>query len=944
MGRAVWRVGLVATLCTLQCAKLDYLGSDCGNGAVDPIHEDCDGASFGLAPSGNRLLVCGKVAASACRFVCGKDSQCPSDDWACKAGVCIKIPDGFTAPGLDVLGPAGSVKSVDFDANGTDDVLVEPLDVNAPYIAYFGIADPAKAKAQTLFPAGAMCVADAPRGEGAEKQARATLVASFDDGMQVTMARARESGEHNATTELEPLSFASAEVRSAGIDFLYSTRYGGNLNGRLTAWVHGGDGEDDTLSSFDYLQTRLLSMRAPVDTHRIVTVVPADAGNGCLRLAIFTRGVLSPDAGSLQILTPDSNCTWAKYSTRLLEGHYPASRGHQGVFVADLDGDGVNDLIVNARKATPAGSQTESFVLRGPLDGQLVPLLDDTSLPNGAQSVVIAAATVKGYKKPALLTCQRYGTLNPDGLCLSESGRTLSVLLIRFPNDAASAYPTRETLALDPLVAGFSDLNGDGQDDVWAWSQGSTGPRIFAATPSGFFSTGLVEHRSSTPLGITSIMIDKLPRDIIALTESTDSSAGLESAVLVTRGNRVASQLNARQVARVAGRAQLAAFEPTYNTTPALIPLVACTSADCDPSPDSRKIASFDVTTLRPLASQWLASPSLLWCGTAVEPHHFFTDHPHVRAQVSAFTLTTTSGRVALEPDTRALTVSAGRYGTSAQGQFFGARLRWGRLRAGRIPDQLDCTQEISRVTESVAVAPMLAASDPRFAGSDVSLLLATYSQRANSPFGEFAGRAFAVSPSASPKTVSIVPEPAFGGYRAIYAEAHDVDGDGDNDFIVLERERGIDGDRTRARPVLYMNVPCESSGSGRCLFVKNIVDTQGKTLDRFDAASGEGLALSRSPTDGGLDKVWREWWLASIRQDVDTKTGMTHDSVVTQRIRAVGTDDTIAFDTTSERHELTPLQLNAQNQHLAWGDFDGDGVLDLLYASDKGSRLHRRE
>ena len=950
VARAALAIG--SALSTLQCAKLEPLGSGCGNGAIDPAREDCDGSSYVLSatPTPGRAWRCERPGSpSECRFVCGPSSLCPNDDWACRAGVCINVLDELAPKPFEVLGAAGHVKAVDFDSDGRDEALVEPMSVDDPYAVHVAIADSTKTSVSTLFPAEAVSLVD-----HADTTEHPALVAQLDDGLQVTLARARFSANAVATGELEAPPFASVEEQGAGVDFLYPAsdavhfdEYPGTDSAHLAllAWVHGAGASDDAFAKFDftsgkktvYFKLAAIDQHgASVGEHRIVIAIPSDKKVPCMRLAVFTRDATDPGNGLLQVLTPDlETCDWAKaHTTYALSGHYPAARQSGTVFVADLDGDGANDLILNARKTGAA--EVEALVLRGPLTGKFVPLLDDGE---SAQTVVLAAGNAYGYAHPAILTCARAGAINPLGLCLSAAGADRAVLSARFPNETASAYPSSAVIERDSRIAGFSDLNGDGYDDIWTWTSGSTGPSYVEATPSGFFASGLFDHASPDVRIVASVSLDEsAARDLVAVTESRDSN-GLWSELRVTRGNPLATQMRAKIVARLPGRITATVHDTVVRGTLPSIPLVTCISGACDGASDSREGATFAVSTLRPLAPAFLAAPAFLGCPVAGVPIFDLADpHPRLRKRIGAAAFSTiTSG----DRDTQVVTVTTGRVNSKDE-RVLVATLRWGRMRVGEITDHTSCgdSTSILHLSESVALAPTFTG------GTDPWLMLGTYSNTAAaSPDPrELKGVAYALTPSSPPKEMAIIPAPAFGDYRAIYAEAHDVDGDGDNDFVVLERKDSPNGTSV-ARPVFYMNAPCEDASQEHCLFVKQI-DIQvnnpdGTILRLFADASGDGLAFARSHIDVKADAHWPDWWLATIAGDVNAGTGR----VVTQRIRVVGVDTMVTFVPAGDappRETPTP-QSGATHQEIAWGDFDGDGVLDLLYATDRGSQLYRR-
>ncbi len=938
---------MVVALFTIQCAKVDFLGSYCGNGAVDSSGgEDCDGDSYvSLRESITRHnWQCGAEGRSACHFICSKDVPCPSDNWACGAGICVKKTDEFDREPLDVVGPAGRVAAIDLDGDATDDAIVEPIDENAPHIARFSISDSIRSKATTLFPADAVIAltrTNAAQLKGTSPTETVTLIAQLAHGAQVTLASASEGIDH--TRELEGLPLVSEEINAAAIDFLYPVA--GTNHVALFAWVHGANGNDDALALFDFTERTTKTLfnlpvvdryGAPLTEHRIVVAIPPDREAPCMRLAVFTRDAEAPASGELQILRPNAACDWSvPHGSYAIAGRYPVTPpGKNAVFVADVDGDGLNDLMVNARHKTE--SKTDPIYLHGPLNGQFASFTGIASGTGALQNVLLGVGKLAGYKHPVFLGCQRYGVL-AENLCATDDGDDLSYKVIFAPNATATSYLTvpLEYVDRDVRSAGFSDLNGDGLDDVWAWHVGATGPQIFEATPTGHRETAFLDYASSNLLGVASISLDgSSARDLIAVTHSSEQvgSASRTSEVRLARGNPDIEKMSASHVVRVPGRASLSAHDAIGKGAPSLVTLASCVSDNCSEASNSRVSSSFNVTTLRPLSTGWLAAPASLPCSPADLIFGEVFEHPNSRPrmgnQVGAVTQSNDAS------DAQIVTVAAWQnvFDPNNPSIFGGLQpvgiVRWGRLRSTKLITDVSCSF-ILGLTESIALAP--SATE----GSDSWIMLGTLSKSKTwTPTAtDLKGVAYLLTPSTESRAITIVRTASESdGYRAVYAEHHDVDGDGDNDFVVLERVNGLDGDRTRGRPVLYMNEPCEKDATRRCLFVKKI--------DAFEVASGESFAWQRSHVDEARASKWPEWWLATIRHD----EAEAKDTFVTQRIRIAGTDRNVTFEATSEKHEIDVPKIGATQQRLTWGDFDGDQILDLLYVTDRGSRLYRRQ
>ncbi|MBS2013454.1 MAG: VCBS repeat-containing protein [Deltaproteobacteria bacterium] len=109
-------VALLATVLLFDCATLESLPRGaCGNGVVDP-GEDCD-----TFPSGK--CTGASAGANACRLTCSKTEPCP-DGWFCSVGGFCGAPSGtFAEEGDPFSASIVGLFSGDFDGDGRRDIV-----------------------------------------------------------------------------------------------------------------------------------------------------------------------------------------------------------------------------------------------------------------------------------------------------------------------------------------------------------------------------------------------------------------------------------------------------------------------------------------------------------------------------------------------------------------------------------------------------------------------------------------------------------------------------------------------------------------------------------------------------------------------------------------------------------------------------------------------------
>ncbi len=948
---------VLCALCTLQCAELKPFGDYCGNGAVDPEDEECDGKSFiDEGASSRGKLTCGEPKTPrACHIVCGPNSSglpCPSENWACRRGVCVALdPTALEALGTstEVVGPAAAAHVADFDGDGADEIVSIPVSPGAPLVAYFSPLDATRSKAVTLFPAPASRIVEAPRGE------RARLLTVDEDGRRFTVVH---TGLGDQRREFESEPFPIGQIQGAGVDFLL-----GRTGDSPLLWVHGANGDPDSLVRFSAITrtAKPLLSRPATDApeHRVVLGIPPDKEAPCGHIAVFTGDPLDPLAAELEVLTPwagDPGCEWeVGVQSQIFAAKYPAARGPNAVFAADLRSDGVYDLVLNARTAVSGnGYASRSYVLHD-MKGQFVPLITHTAsvglIPE--YPLAIGAGKVQGYTHPALLLCKqaRAGV----GLCdhVSATG-SLPELSLAFPNQDATQYSGRLDLRSGSvLAAGFGDLNGDGRDDIWAWFANDRGVRIFEARPTtGFSPPRTIDHRATVLGGIVSGSLSGASSvDLLAITEESNAGAGpsvragITSSVLSTSGRPDLSAMAPKVIARLSGHVT-PAFVPESTTSPGSVLLTSCVSEQCNDDHKSRGSAKFNLALVRAISSDWLATPLTFECSSAHAGVHI-NDDPYKRAMsMGALQLSNATGGeetqvVTVQNPTTYLDPLA-----PGLGSFRASGLaRWARLNE-KAPLASDCAVSQSAIDITAPVAFRETRNEwievaPVFTGDpNAWITLVTGTSVGSSD--EVSGRAYMLYPGQAGIAMTGLPEGA-GDHQAISAFPVDLDNDGDTDFVVLTRSGGLKGresQRGDRRVGFYINVECNGP-SGRCLIVKH--------LDGFESVSGDALAWAQSPPEADYDAsdagakpagTAKVWWLGAVVGDTHWGSGR----VKTARVRVEGKDDkmTVAVVAKSESSSDVPAA-DVSYQHVAWGDFDGDTALDLLYVSDRGSRIYKR-
>jgi hypothetical protein len=277
-----------------------------------------------------------------------------------------------------------------------------------------------------------------------------------------------------------------------------------------------GDGTPDLIFANYAVDTIWVLLGNGNGTFQVPQIYPTDQGPGFAGPADVTVADLNGD-GIPDLIYADY--VTANVAVRLGKGDgtfgpertYPAGKGAHEAVVADVNGDGKPDLVcVNA-----VGDSVS--VLLGNGDGTFQP---QKAYPVGLNPYTIAVADFNGDGKPDVVTSDR-------------GGNTVSVLLGNGDGSFApeETFPTGKT----PRELAVGDLNGDGQVDIVTSNLGDNTASILLGKGDGTFSFGGQQAAPAAPLAPFQVVVADLTGngipDIITANRP-------DSSVSVLLGNR----------------------------------------------------------------------------------------------------------------------------------------------------------------------------------------------------------------------------------------------------------------------------------------------------------------------------------------------------------------------------------------------------------------------
>lgn len=154
---------LLAGLAAASCLDLPNVdGGTCGNKIVD-ANEDCDGDET-LPEKGTSCRAVGSVG--ACRFDCGAGSKCPTGYVCGSDDICRAHSGAFTDVGTSVLASPTQLLVDDFDGDGRSDVLAYTSYANEARALFFepsgALAKSVSLASDNMVPAVGNLATDAP--------------------------------------------------------------------------------------------------------------------------------------------------------------------------------------------------------------------------------------------------------------------------------------------------------------------------------------------------------------------------------------------------------------------------------------------------------------------------------------------------------------------------------------------------------------------------------------------------------------------------------------------------------------------------------------------------------------------------------------------------------------------------------------------------------------
>ena len=932
----------------VQCAKLERINVACGNHVIDP-GEDCDGTSSTAADAGGRPISCATAGSAACHYTCDNDvngKRCPSDDWKCLLGVCVAVTTSFGEGVVTtVQGPIADAFVADFDRDGSDDIVTLPISFNLPATA-LSAPGSTHSTTQELVPVRAMSrPSPALFASGRDKP---YLVANVQQSQRYTTLRAAA----HAVGSLEFVPYAIGQTSAARVDFLPVLT---GLESRAVLWVHGSP--EDTLRVLNVDTGELAEVLLPPlqpmpgerpDSYRAVAGVPPDSVSPCSRIAVATESD-STAPSSMTILTvcptADAPGLVVRNTLTLREGAYPLAGS--GILVGDVDGDGAHDLAITTKLGSTS-ERPQTVVLYGPFreDSTWKPLF---ATSDSGQPLLMAMGQGEGGSRATLVTCASAlgGGLRDagkkevamDALC---SAFQAPVLEVRVP-DSLGGYVTKLSVSdRKPVAAGLSDLNGDGWVDLWTWFGSETGFYIYANSRDGYLQPTFLGYDAITPLTVRSGQFDQGPSsDLVSLlslsapdmpSAFSDSGApnlmGNSANVVTIRGLPDLSEARVTSIARATLRSTVSFLRDPSDPTEGLVQLAQCNSVDCNSQPQKRVTQRFGLFNYRNLGSDPLVA-----LATFAACRGFTADAPTgadpPRGQRFSGGQAFVVGGVATDTGVRLVSIQPQRSTTMDTVQSL---VRWVSMQEGEVPTVED-DHDGACQSLSFEAAPDGSRSDitwdalvPSLSAppTDGTAEWIALSSVRGAPVG------FSLYRDRGPVSLSFEGD---RGDNVVRAEPIDIDGDGDTDFLVMAGGTATEKCKDVACHLeLFINAPCRNMALSRCFYVKRLED-----LGSF---SHPAYSIQRSKleeTYSDRNAISHRFWFASV------SNSDLHAYRVDVKKMDTGEVEIHRVDEPEGKFDPNATPVVSRYARLAWGDFDGDGVLDLLHTEQDQATVYSR-
>ncbi len=444
-------LGVIAsTFVTSSCATLDDIPDGCGNHVLDG-EEDCD-LDTGDASAGAPL--CGAPDSEhECKFVWDADHPCPAGHVTSTDGRCRLPSESFSlvAASTDLLG--ANPQLADFDGDGQRELVVEQYG-GATSHAIYGFQGTESFRAFGLLSYGTPAIGDL--SEDGIDDVALSVATSFGGEPGVGMGEDTVSQEEGIQSGVSVL-----RSRDGSFDLKLYAKVNTLLVYALApGWAFPGGDDDQDL---DFLTTLFIDSSATT-----LCAMPGGDG-GCDQVLTFAaaldneaplhtshnrdRFLLSQDGGNLIYLFERGKTDVFRLQ---LDAGGPATLVG-GAFLADVDGDQLDDLVAVGRRGDTHALHVLSGAVAWQDDGaSIIPVPEwatDEPVPEHLGPRKTTTGITCSVAEPCTLpeVCELTG-MRPGQCVLNES-----VLL---PDGFGNGDLTA------PQLAQAADLNGDGASDL----------------------------------------------------------------------------------------------------------------------------------------------------------------------------------------------------------------------------------------------------------------------------------------------------------------------------------------------------------------------------------------------------------------------------------------------------------------------------------------------
>jgi hypothetical protein len=215
--------------------------------------------------------------------------------------------------------------------------------------------------------------------------------------------------------------------------------------------------------------------------------------------------VLSPDDCTVNVVTVDAEGDF----TLLPPQNFDDITEMSSIAVADVNGDGIPDVIISDQSSSAAGVRVLLNDGHGNLAADLS-YASEAAIGSGPASVTITDINGDGF---------------PDIIAANGSDGSVSILLNN--GDGTFAAPVSYSAGTYAVTAAAADLNGDGQPDLAVTDAGTNSVQVLLNDGHGGFGAPLSQSVGAHPVALVLTDIDGDGKIDVLVADRDDNTVGI---------------------------------------------------------------------------------------------------------------------------------------------------------------------------------------------------------------------------------------------------------------------------------------------------------------------------------------------------------------------------------------------------------------------------------